>query len=1115
MRKVRNLFKRTVNLVLIMSLLVSVLSSGVFATGTDSDTVSNPVVLSISMNETRSYITIKFDRQIEAAVSALYSKIRISKNGGALTTIPSSSTVTVSGDSIHIKLPSALTTKNNYFAIASGTLVGQANVIETPVFDASDPALLSTDSVILNSSDQTVTLKFNSKISGFPNNTSLKNGYIELARNGSRYDEIIPEEDITINGENGEIVIYLPTWLSGSSSRFRITSGKLQNTETGNINLSQIITPSIDATKTAAAPEIDYTDISADRSAVTLYFTDKIKNSYIGVGTNDLALSLLKSNILISRGATDKYETLGGRDTLTVGQNYIKIDFDTPLSSSRNYIKINAGSLTDYYGYTACDTLVTENITNGVSSPSVVPSYASAFLSSNNRITIYFTTAIQRNPNITSNELLSNICISRNGSSYNSLTRYDSVSFSENKMTITLNEPLYGLNNRVKIYGNSISSTAGTVLTTTITTGYLEAGMNDGNNDDYSESYPEYSHITYDSSAQRVKIYFKNDIRLVSSASLLGDIYISRNGSSYTNLSSGDVATISPSNVITILLAEPLTGTRNSFRINKGTIADYDSGYVQNNTITTDYISASSNTSSGSNTTSDFSGDVTTALSADFYTITLKFDEAIYNRGDSLEDLKNKIQLSRNGYFQTLSSDDYIRLNSSNNELLIVLAKPADEFYSQVKILSGALQNSDGDIITKAITTIPLGEADGDVRTYINQTAVKDIATAQISGDTTIVSVSGLAKFNAYTKAIELLVKVPSSSKSATLNIAGDIVEVIKRYGGTIGLSLDNATYFIPASNISSISSSDTLSITIDDSNSSASQKLASAALKDSFTIEAPAKKLIAKIITATGSNTDITHTSFTKKRFLLTTPSSNKTAFTAVRIENSGNVVPVPTVAEVTGGVVYLNAKTLKDGDYAAISSSRTLQVPTWVQTPANTLASRLILTNTSGSNINGNEAITRSETVSIMARTLGILSDMNGASPFFDMISTDSYFNAVMSTVSYELISGYPDSTFKPSNKLTRAEAMTIVARAIRFMNGKSVSKSSDMTLDEATRIISKFTDAGTVDNWAKVDIAECVQAGVVNGDNKGRLNPKANVTRAELIQLMYNVLNNADML
>lgn len=1114
MRKARNLLRRTVSLVLAVSLLMTVLSTGVFAADTDSDTVTDPVALNVSMNETRSYITIKFDREVEAAVSALQNKIRISKNGGSPATISSSSTVTVSGDCIHIKLPSALTTKNNYFTISAGALVGQTDVIETPVFDAADPALLASDSVVLNSSQQTVTLKFDSKISGFPNDTSLKNGYIELARNGSTYNEIIPEEDITINGEKGEIVIYLPTWLSGKYSRFRITSGKLQNTETGNINLSNIVTPSIDATKTSAAPEIDYTTITSDRSSVTIYFTDKIKNSYSGVSSS-VALSLLKSHIWVSRGSTDNYETLGGADTLTVGSNYIKINFDTPLSASRNYIKIDAGSLTDYYGYTPSDTIITENITSGASSSSLVPSYASALLSSNNHIVIYFTTSIKRNPSITSSELLSNIYVSRNGGSYKALTNNGSVSFSDNKMTITLKEPLSGSNNRVKIYGNSISSAAGAVLTTTVTTSSLEAGMDSENDNNYSENYPEYSHVVYDSSAQRVKIYFKNDIRVVSSASLLDDIYISRNGNSYTSLSSGDVASISPSNVITILLAKPLTGTRNSFRINKGTIADSDSGYVQNSTITTDYISVSENTSSDSSTTSDYSGDVFASLSADFYTITLKFNEPIYNGEDSLEDLKSKIQISRNGYFETLSSDDYIRLDSASNELLIVLAKPADEFFSQIKILSGALQDSNGNTIAKTITTLPLGEADGDVRTYINETAVEGIATAQAAGDSTIVSISGLAKFNAYTKAIELLVKVPSSSESATLNISGDIVEVIKRYGGTIGLSLDNATYFIPASNISSISSGDTLSITIADSSSSVSQKLASAATKDSFAIEASSKKLNAKIITSTGSNAEITHTLFAKKRFLLTNPGSNKTAFTAVRIENSGSVVPVPTVAEVTGGVVYLNANTLKDGDYAAISSSRTLQVPTWVQAPTNMLASRLILTNTTGSNINGNEAITRSETVTIMARTLGILSDMNGASPFFDMISTDSYFNAVMSTVSYELISGYPDSTFKPSNRLTRAEAMTIVARAIRFMNGKSVSESSDMTLDEATRIISKFTDAGTVDNWAKVDIAECVQAGVVNGDNKGRLNPKANVTRAELIQLMYNVLSNADML
>ena len=118
-------------------------------------------------------------------------------------------------------------------------------------------------------------------------------------------------------------------------------------------------------------------------------------------------------------------------------------------------------------------------------------------------------------------------------------------------------------------------------------------------------------------------------------------------------------------------------------------------------------------------------------------------------------------------------------------------------------------------------------------------------------------------------------------------------------------------------------------------------------------------------------------------------------------------------------------------------------------------------------------------------------------------------------MSAYSYELILGFPDGTFMPDKKLTRAEAMTIVARAMRFMKGKSVSASPDISLSQANSILSKFTDAGTVDDWAKVDIAECVQAGVVNGDNNGRLNPKSNVTRAELIQLMYNILTTSDII
>lgn len=1116
MRKARNILKRTVNLLLVVSLLLSVLPLGAFAASG-----VNPVVEGVSMNETRSYITIRFDRDIEGlAPSSFKGKIKLSKAGGSLSALSSSTSYSVAGSCLYITLTSALSTSDNFFRIASGTFSGQTADVDTPLFDARGPELLDENSVVLNSDEQTVTIKFKTAISGYPNNSSLKNGYITLARNGSSFNEVIPEDNITINNEDGEIEIYLDEWLSGKYSKFRIAAGKLQNSK-GNINLTEITTAAIDASATSATPEIDYTNINDTRTTVTVYFTQKIKNGLSTGVSSTLATSLLKSNIWVSRGSTSKYETLGGADSVTVGTNYIKITFSEPLTASKNYIKISGGSLTDYYGKYIATDIVTDNVTSGVSA-ATAPAYASAFLSSSKKIVIYFTVPVQKNSELTTTELRSHITLSRNGGSYETLTSNDSVSFSDNMMTITLREELTGSYNRVRVTGNTVSSKTGALLTSSFTTGYLTAGMSDDDEDSYydEEGAPEFSSITYDSSAQRARIYFDRDIKKVSGADLYDDVTVSRNGGSYEALSSSDVITISPSNAITILLSEPLEGTKNRFKIAGSTIADYDSGYVQNDTIVTDYVSASGSSSSSSSSSSgsgssDYSGDVSATLSEDLYTVTLKFDEALYNNKESLDDLKAKIQISRDGRFETLTSNDYIRLDTATNELLIVLAEPADEYESQIKILSGSLRNADGNSVSSTITTLPLGEAGGAIRTYINGRVVSGFVSEQSAGDSAVISVSGLSKFNSYSKQIEFLVKVPDGSGSATLNITGDIVESLKRYGSTVALSLGASTYYLPTANIANISSSDTLSITVKDSSSSVSNALASASSSDSFTIESHAKNLSAKVISASGTSTQIAHSAFADKRFLLADPSSSKTAFTVVRIEPSGSIVPVPSVSDITSGVVYLTAKTMTDGDYAAISSSRTLSTLTWAQSPTNALAARLILTNKSGSNLNGSEAVSRSETVTIMSRTLGILCDSEGASPFFDMISTDSYFDAVMSTVSYELISGYPDSTFKPSNNLTRAEAMTIVARAIRFMNGKSVSESSDMTLSEATSILSKFTDAGTVDDWAKVNIAECVQAGIVNGDNNGRLNPKANVTRAELIQLMYNILDKCDII
>lgn len=1113
MRKVKNGLKKVINLLLVLTLLLSLIPTSVFAVGE-----SELMIQSVSMNETRTYITLHFNREISAASSSFTGKIKLSKSGGSLSTLSSGTKVSVSGYNMYITLSSPLTTSDNYFQIVKGALTNQTENIDSPLFDARGPELVEKNHIVLDSSAQTVTIKFTHPIKGYPNNDALKNGYIALARSGSSFSEVIPEDDITINQEAGTITVYLDEWLTGSRAKFRIAAGKLQVVQTGNVNLSDITTNAIDASDTVVAPEIDYTVVSDDRKTITVYFTSKIKNAYITGVTSTVANTFLKSHILISRGSANNYQSLGGSDTLTVGSNYIKIVLEDGLTSSRNYLKIEGNSLTDYSGNRIFEDIVSDNITGG-SQAATKPVYQSAFLSSNKKIVIYFNTTIQKNPDITTSDLRSKITISRNGGSYEPLSSSDSVSFSDTMMTISLREELSGSSNRVKIAANTISSKAGVVLSSSVTTGYLTAGMSNSNDNssDYSDSdIPEYSSISYDSSSQRVRIYFDRDIKKLSSADFLESITVARNGGSYQPLSSSDVVAISPSNAITILLSSPLEGSSNYFRIAGGTIADYESGYVQNSTIITEAVSSagtSSDTSSTSGTVT-YGGKIDTMLSSDLYTITLKFDETVYNNRDSLENLKEKIQISRNGSFKNLSADDYIRLTPESKELVIILAEPADEYFSQIKIPSGSLRDASGASISQVLTTLPLGEAKGEIRAYINDIAVSNIVSVQESGAETTISVSDTEKLRSYTKATNFLVKVPESYSNVKFEISGAITESIKRYNGSIAFSYGESTYYLPATNIPTLSDTDVISISTDASSSAILQKFTSSASSNSLTVEVPSTKFTANVITSTGSKSEISYNSFGDKRFMLASPSQND-AYTVVRVESSGDIVPVPTKTEILGGVIYLTAKTYKDGDYAAVSSSRKLTTVSWAQNPTNILASRFILTQKSGGSIDGNEAITRSETVTIMARTLGILQDSSSVSPFFDTLTSDSFFDAVMSSVSYDLISGYPDSTFKPSNKLTRAEAMTIVARAMRFMNGKKVSQSPNMSISEAETVLSKFKDASTVDNWAKIDIAECVQAGVVNGDNLGRLNPNANVTRAELIQLMYNILTEADIL
>ena len=139
----------------------------------------------------------------------------------------------------------------------------------------------------------------------------------------------------------------------------------------------------------------------------------------------------------------------------------------------------------------------------------------------------------------------------------------------------------------------------------------------------------------------------------------------------------------------------------------------------------------------------------------------------------------------------------------------------------------------------------------------------------------------------------------------------------------------------------------------------------------------------------------------------------------------------------------------------------------------------------------------ITREEVAMIFYRLLtdesrdSLLTDAN---PFTDVESGRWSNRAISTLYNADIISGYPDGTFRPSAPITRAEFATIAA------------KFDDLDLGSA----SKFTDI--VGHWAEDYITSSENKGWIKGYPDLTFKPQQDITRAEAMTLINNVLERA---
>ena len=126
------------------------------------------------------------------------------------------------------------------------------------------------------------------------------------------------------------------------------------------------------------------------------------------------------------------------------------------------------------------------------------------------------------------------------------------------------------------------------------------------------------------------------------------------------------------------------------------------------------------------------------------------------------------------------------------------------------------------------------------------------------------------------------------------------------------------------------------------------------------------------------------------------------------------------------------------------------------------------------------------------------------NVTSNFPDVVKgSDSYSKETYQAVGVAKYLGIAQGTngkYNPKAYITREEAMTLIYRTLDEVDYSMSYKSSNKTSD--------FKDYSSVASYAKTAISDLIEHGVVVGNN-GKINPKSNITRAEMAVILHRVL------
>ncbi|KAA8786509.1 hypothetical protein EC604_22010 [Paenibacillus amylolyticus] len=486
--------------------------------------------------------------------------------------------------------------------------------------------------------------------------------------------------------------------------------------------------------------------------------------------------------------------------------------------------------------------------------------------------------------------------------------------------------------------------------------------------------------------------------------------------------------------------------------------------------------------------------------------------------------------------YSELSSDGLV--SSSNEDSIVVVEADMNGNvlrYALVKAVvvnessggggggsNGGSSSGGGGSSPSTTPTVPTsGATKTDVIVLVNgkqENAGEAITTTENNIKTTKINVDSdklKAKLDAEGPNAIVTIPVPSGSDVNQAQFTGQALKNMQDKSATIVLQTDTASYKLPSKEIQLGQAGATpdntqILLQIIKSVESTTAKMTEASKsKDATLLTVPYDFKVT--VTTDGKAIDVTSfNSYVERTIQLPDDVDPSKITTGVVLRDDNTIDHIPTRVIKQDNKYYAVLNSLTNSNYSVVWHPMTFADVNshWAKDAVNDMGSRMIVNGVTDTTFNPNNNITRAEFAAIIVRALGLPAG-KGNTSFSDVRSDAWYAGAVETAVSYKLINGFEDGTFRPQNTITREQAMTIVAKAMSLTGLAERTPVSD-----ATATLADFADYSQISGWAKDNLALTVRAKLINGRN-ANIDSKANMTRAEVAVLVERLLKQSDLI